>query len=233
MRRADEAGQLVDVAVGVVAYDAAAEPEHFLRAAVVGRYCSTSARDSCGLRFGLSRHCSVVSIVPLAVAVDRAPFEHDAGREAAAAGEPRHVRAARRCPDRTADTCRPRRCTPNRPAPAAIGRADQEHRPVIAGPDVVGRNVVQRDVRHVADQRAGLRPSPLRRRPECAPARTRPACAPARPKRRESARTCRARSRACAARPARWRRAAPTRRASDNRAKRAWVRTSRSIVGGR
>ena len=54
---------------------------------------------------------------------------------------------------------------------------------MIAGPDVVGRDVVQRDVRHVADQRAGLRPSPLRRRPGCAPARTRPACAPARPKR--------------------------------------------------
>ena len=48
--------------------------------------CSTSSRDSPGLRLGLSRHCSVVSTVPLPSLVDGAALEHPVGFRVGQAG---------------------------------------------------------------------------------------------------------------------------------------------------
>ena len=64
---ADEPGQVVDVAMRVVAGDAAAQPQHFANAEVLGEALSPVLCGSCpGLRActSLSRHSSVVSSKP-------------------------------------------------------------------------------------------------------------------------------------------------------------------------
>ena len=82
VRGVDEARQVVDVAVGVVAGDAAAEPEHLARRrGSRAKHRSSRSRDrgrGCAPASGSSRHSSVVSSVPCAVDVDAAAFEHDA-----------------------------------------------------------------------------------------------------------------------------------------------------------
>ena len=166
-RRRDEAGEVVDVAVGVVADDAVAEPEHPPRAEVVAqRLLDLAARASCGLRFGLSRHASVVSSVPRAVDVDRAALEHDPGENAGSAQARARSRAARDRRAPTADTCRPRRCRSSRPA-RARRRGRDERRAVVAHPRVVGRHLVQVDAlqRHAGalEQRAAPAPPAPRR----------------------------------------------------------------------
>ena len=61
----DEAGQVVNVAVGVVADDAFAQPEDLVHAEVIAQIClDLRSWSECGLRLGLSRQASVVSSVP-------------------------------------------------------------------------------------------------------------------------------------------------------------------------
>jgi hypothetical protein len=66
MSRPDKAGDIVDMAVGVVVQQAIAQPDHFVDAER-RRRCSASISSAVrsGLRFGLSRHWRVVSRRPL------------------------------------------------------------------------------------------------------------------------------------------------------------------------
>ena len=78
----DEAGQVVDVAVGVVAHDAVAEPEDLRHAEEVAQVAlDLRSRRAPGLRFGLSRHASVVSSVPRPFTSIEPPSMHYARRE--------------------------------------------------------------------------------------------------------------------------------------------------------
>ena len=75
---ADETGEVVHVAVGVVALDAVAEPDDLLHSEPASRRrASISSRERSGLRFGLRRQLSVVMSAPSPVHVDRAALEHE------------------------------------------------------------------------------------------------------------------------------------------------------------
>ena len=84
-RGTDEAGDLVDVTVGVVASDlAAGEPQDFFRAEVVAEIPFDVVLRELRIAVGIEQAGFGREDAAAAVAVDRTPFEDDAGDEAAA-----------------------------------------------------------------------------------------------------------------------------------------------------
>ena len=132
--------------VGVVAFDAVAQPDDVALAVVVLQILfDLGSCDSAGLRFLFSRHDVVVMHRAGAVEVHRAAFHDDAGiehRQPQLLGDPRRhgvVGVVRRI------LAAPRVVAPvddRRFGPAAA-RAQHERRTVIAGPAFVGGDVMK------------------------------------------------------------------------------------------
>ena len=124
--RRDEAREVVDVAVGVVALDAVAEPEDLARRRSVSRSTrSMSARVSVRVAVRVQQALLGREQRAFAVDVDRAALEHHA--RLAKRGTPSASAICRPISrrDRTAGTCRPRRCSRSRRASrgsSAVGR---------------------------------------------------------------------------------------------------------------
>ena len=84
---ADEAGEIVDMAVGMVVHQAAAEPEHAVDAEIRAQPRLDLGRASRpGLRLGLSRHCSVVTARPVPSTSIAPPSRIQSARRTSEAG---------------------------------------------------------------------------------------------------------------------------------------------------
>ena len=222
-----EAGEVVDVAVGLVFEDAGAEPDHLLRPEIVEQRPARSARcESSGLRFGLSRHSSVRQHRTLAVDVDRAALEHERRPVAVVAFDLQHLGGDPfvAVPGEVEAALGPAPGVeaPVDPAPPAVA-VDDEGRAGVAHPGVVGGDL---DHPHRGRQHRPAALELARRRPPSSPAPRRRSPPP--PPRRPPAPASRrgASCRAAPARPSSSRRAARTRPASGSRRRRAsisWV----------
>ena len=247
----DEAGDVVDVAVGVVAGDAAMEPEHLIDAEKIGEdlFELFAAEAGVALLHFAEKTFFRGEQETGAVDVDGATFQHYAAA-------PRTVLVLNRgLPPRATEQPGHAGGEPVVEAPVIVfgpgvempvgethltlGVADEDGAGV-ADPDAVGGPVVEGytiEVGAGAGQHGGnaalggwvlddeLDALALRR--EGGRSRRRP---------RGWAETCRASLRGCAARRARWLRAAPTRRAFDSpgraESRRAWRDSPESGVGG-
>ena len=173
----DEAGQVVDVAVGVVVR-AGPRPARSpcARPAPARSAASASASVQPRLRLGLSRHWRGGQHRALAVVVERAALEHEVVA--------RQRRAGRRG-DLLGDAVVARQHVLAAPAVEAERRraagALDEDRPGVAQPDVAEAAAARSRRRRRRQQRAPRPAPPPRRRPSAAPARrpARPARGPA------------------------------------------------------
>ena len=150
----DESRELVDVAVGVVAGEFAADPEHAVDAQAFAEHLLEPRPCHARVAGGILDAAMVDQQRAFAVGLDRAPFEHEPALEDPQAQPP----ADRSCQPRVVV---PRRilAAPGVPLPADGGRpgrlADplsgfrhEKHRPRVAQPGVVGGEV---DEFHIAD----------------------------------------------------------------------------------
>ena len=153
--------------VGVVADDAAAQPDDLAGGAVVGQILLDLGPAELRIAVRIEQALLGRQDRPGSVAVDRPPFENDAGRRIAG-GRSARPRAAEPALSRSNGGYLPPQALYSQSTSAGgkPGGPGQKHRSVVASPNVVGRNLVQRDVRQVADERFGLSAQTLpRRRP--------------------------------------------------------------------
>ena len=143
----DEAGHVIDVAVGVVARDAVAEPEHLFDAEVAHELRLDLFFAQRGIAIGIEQAGCGGEQETRAVDVDRAPFEHHAGRDHR---QPLNRRHALR--HGVVVVVRLILAAPGVILPvhdnfitSPILRADDVVRAVVAAPGVVGRNPVEDD----------------------------------------------------------------------------------------
>ena len=150
--RADEPREFIDVPVGIVADDPVAEPNHIPRPGVVEQVPLHVLTAELRIAILIEQALLGRQHAAESVEVDRAPFEDDPRLEAAKLqaliDSLRHdvVVIERRI------LAAPGVVAPIDQHRLAPLRADEKHRPMIAHPGVVRRNVVQRDVRNMSDE---------------------------------------------------------------------------------
>ena len=186
----DEARQIVDVPVGVVAGDAVAEPQHLAHAQVLAEHAlQLLARDAGVARLDRAQQALLGGQQrPAAVDVDAAPLEDDPARArvrrpASAARRRRRSRRASQLADGVValvvGVLRPAVELP-------VGQRDltgvavrsrlHEQRAEVARPAAIGRDAKEVDLRP-----GRRRPAPAARAPSARSRRPSPGCAPARP----------------------------------------------------